>query len=62
MVFQETTLSRSDYRIKFTFRILGREYLLSLGHLHKAKHCPDYPQDENLSLSENSGYNYTPIP
>ena len=38
-----------------------QEYLNSIGHIHRPKRHIKDVHAKNLSLSENSGYNYIPI-
>ena len=61
MLFQEKTLRCSNCGDTFTFRVDELEYFLR-GHIYEPKRCPDCLQAENLSLSENSGYIFIPVP
>jgi len=58
----KTTLIRSKWNNIFTFRLDLQKYLKSLELVHKPKQSIKRHQDKTLSRSENSGYNYSPIP
>jgi hypothetical protein len=61
MIFQEETLECYNWDNIFIFRGDMQEYLKSIGLIHKPEWCIHDGQAKNLSLSENSGYNYNPI-
>ena len=61
MIFQDKTLKCSDCGKEFTFSAEKQEYFLLKGYHHEPRRCPDCYQARNLSLSENSGYNYRPV-
>jgi len=61
MTIQEKTLKCYKWDNIFTFRLDIQEYLNSIGHIHRPKRHIKDVHAKNLSLSENSGYNYIPI-
>jgi CxxC-x17-CxxC domain-containing protein len=61
MSFQNKNLKCSDCGKTFTLSVDEQRYFLSKGSTHEPKRCPDCYQARNLSLSENSGYNYWPV-
>jgi hypothetical protein len=60
MIFQGKTLKFYNWDNIFVFREDIQKYLKSIGRIHKPKQCINDSQTKNLSLSENSGYNYRP--
>jgi len=61
MSFQDKTLKCSDCGKTFTLSAEEQEFFLSKGYSHEPKRCNACFQERNLSLSENSGYEYRPI-
>lgn len=58
---KKTALIRSKWDNMFTFRLDLQKYLKSLDRIHKSKLYIKCHQEKNLSQTENSGYNYSPI-
>jgi hypothetical protein len=61
MLFQEKPLSSYNWDTIFSFRAYMQEYHESINHIHEAKTYTNFCQNDDLSLSENSGYNYIPF-
>jgi hypothetical protein len=61
MVFQAKALKTYKWDSIFNFRVDMKKYLKSIGLIHAPQWHIHDGQAKNLSLSENSGYDYKSI-
>ncbi len=61
MTIRKKTLKCYNWNNIFNFRAELQEYLKSKGRIHRPQWHILSGQAKNLSLSENSGYNYIPV-